>query len=430
MSLVVLIVQSILMAAALVLSALFSSSEMALFSLNRAKILSFQDSPDPASRHIHLLMENYRPTLIAIILGNMFVNSCVSMLNDELLSALPLGKAATTALAALSGVVILLLFGEITPMTLAHSHALSWSRKVAIPLYRFRRFIRPLTNPTGKFCDMILDRFGRTEPAPLTQKEYLTFLDSCVTAGAFLEDQASLLREVFALRETHLGEIMRPRVDLAFLNLSDSPELVAEKIRASKQAFLPVSGTDLDSADSLLDSLAFFRLGPGERKHWNNSPAILRAAPFLPEHTTLNKALASLRARHCSAALIADEYGGLTGMISIQDIYSELAGESVEIAKPARQDVKQLSQGQWIVDGGCPLNLVRENTSWKTCGEDDRYKAATLSGLFCEVSGNLPEAGEMVRIDGFVLRALVVSKNRIGKILLRSPDTAEKRRKP
>lgn len=413
------------MAVALVFSALFSSSEMALFSLNRAKILSFKNSPDAPSAHIYLLMENYHPTLIAIILGNMFVNSCVSMLNDELLSALQWSKAATTALAAVSGVVILLLFGEITPMTLAYAHALSWSRRIARPLYRFRQLISPLTNLCGKFCDVILDKLGRTDPVPLTPEEYLSYLDSCVAAGAFQEHQADLLREVFALRETRIGEVMRPRVDLTFLKISDPPDLVAEKIRVSKQSFLPVSGSDLESADSLLDSLAFFRLKPEERKHWYNSGAMLKNAPFLPTQTTLNKALAAIRERRCSAALVADEYGGLTGMISIRDIYSELAGESVETAGSALSHFKRLSGNLWIFNGGCPLDFVREHTPWKDCNKHNQYKAATLSGLFCEESGSLPEPGDTVCIDGFVLRALVISKNRIEKILLRSPGSGK-----
>ena len=127
---IVFLVELILLFLCVGLSAFFSSSEMALFSLSRAKILSYKNDKNSAKRKIFLLMSDYRRTLIAIILGNMFVNSCISMLNEELLSQLNLGEAVTTLLSAVIAVVILLLFGEISPMTVAHAHCGSWSVRV------------------------------------------------------------------------------------------------------------------------------------------------------------------------------------------------------------------------------------------------------------------------------------------------------------
>ena len=171
-------------------SAWFSSSEMALFSLKRAQILSYENGPDPARRAIFTLMYDYHQTLATIILGNMFVNSAISMLNDELLNSLHLGEAATTALSAFCGVAVLLLFGEITPMSLAYAHADSWSRTVARPLLLLRRILQPLTRVAGTFCDRILDLLGRKSPEPLSQAEFMTYLDTCVERGAFEKRQA------------------------------------------------------------------------------------------------------------------------------------------------------------------------------------------------------------------------------------------------
>ncbi len=126
----ILLAELVLLLICITLSAFFSSAEMALFSLSRAKVLSYQNSLSSTKRKIYFLMDNYRKTLITIILGNMFVNSCISMLNDELLSNLHLSAAATTILSILVAVVILLLFGEITPMTVAYAHCDPWSMKV------------------------------------------------------------------------------------------------------------------------------------------------------------------------------------------------------------------------------------------------------------------------------------------------------------
>lgn len=416
---IVYIIELVILVIAITLSALFSSAEMALFSLNRAKILSYKNVQDPAKNRIWLLMDNAHLTLVTIILGNMFVNSCVSMLNDELLNALHLNEAATTALSILIGTAILLFFGEITPMTLANAHADAWAKQIASPLWQFRRVISPLVRTIGVFCDWILDKLGRREPVPLTSDEYLSYLDTCVAAHAFTKKEAAILKQTFELRDTQLGEVMRPRVDLTCAAYSDPPELVAEKIRRSGQAYLPVGHRDLDSADALLDSLDFFRLNAEERKSWNTSPALLRNVPFLPKQTKLNKALRTMRAKGVSATLIADEYGGVNGMISIQDIYSEVAGQSVELSKVENQDYEQLAPDTWRFDGGCPLDSVRDNSDWKNCNADDEYKSSTISGLFCEELGYLPEPGEQIRIGEYRLTALDVSKNRITEVLLK-----------
>ena len=184
------IVNTAVLIVCILCSAWFSSSEMALFSLKRAQILSYEQDPDPARRAIFTLMHDYHQTLATIILGNMFVNSAISMLNDELLNSLHWSEAATTALSAFCGVTVLLLFGEITPMSLAYVHADSWSRTVARPLLLVRRILHPLTLVAGAFCDRILDVMGRKSQSPLTQAEFISYLDACVERGAFEKRQA------------------------------------------------------------------------------------------------------------------------------------------------------------------------------------------------------------------------------------------------
>lgn len=211
---------------------------------------------------------------------------------------------------------------------------------------------------------------------------------------------------------------MRARVDLVCVAYGDSAETVAEKIRSSRQAFMPVGKADMDSADALLDSLDFFRLPPAERRNWQNSNALLRGVPFLPKQTTLNKALSVMREKNVLAAFIVDEYGGINGIISIQDIYSEVAGASVELTHDNTGDVRQIAPGQWVFDGTCTLDFVRDNSAWRDCNLDGACHAATISGLFCEEYGCLPEPDTVIRIGDFRLKALSISKNRIDKILL------------
>ncbi len=344
------------------------------------------------------------------------------MLNDELIAQLALGKVATMLTSAFIAIVILLFFGEITPMSLAYSHADTWAKTIATPLYFWRKILLPITTCAGYLCGKILNALGKKTQKPLNSAEFLTYLDSCVEKGAFARSQANLLKETFELREKQVAEVMRPRVNLNYVLESDSPETVSQKIRAGNQAFLLVCKNNIDDAERLLDVLRFFRLSPDQRSNWLHSSAVLSQVPFLPVQTTLSKALTALREKGLSAAFAADEYGGLCGIISIQDIYSEVAGKSVELSEE-HTEFFNLTQGQWIFNGNCHLDVVREQSDWTDCNADETYKAITLSGLFTEICGYIPKRGESVRLGNYTMLALTVDKNHIRRILVRfSPE--------
>lgn len=407
----------------LLCSAFFSSAEMALFSLSRAKVLSYRKDPSKVRRRIYFLMDDYHRTLITIILGNMFVNSCISMLNEEMLAKLALGPLETTLLSAFTGIVVLLLFGEITPMTIAYVHCDAWASKVATPIYFFRKALHPVTRVVGFVCDRILDLLGRKPGEVLTDEEYLSYLDSCAERGAFTGEEVRLLKETFSLRGKTVDEIMRSRVDLVHVNYSTPPEGVLEAIRRGRQAYMPVGDEDLDTVDALFSSVDFFNLPSAERTRWRES-GILRKAVFLPESCTLIKALHTLHEKKIPAALVADEYGGVSGMLTIQDIYSELAGKSVELTEQAEWQAIRLNADSWVFDGLAPLDFVRENSDWDDCNLDGEFDSSTLSGLFCEAFGALPQINDSIHIGEDVeLKALAVSKNRVTKVLVHLEKT-------
>ena len=154
-------------------SAFCSSAEMALFSLSRPQLLTCRDSAEPVRRLIWKLMDRQANTLISIIFCNMFVNSLVSMLNETLLAELALPPAATLAASAVSGIVILLLLGEITPMTIAYVYSEKWAETVARPVYWACMFLNPLTSLVEWSCNAVLDLLGRTPAQGLKPEEYL-----------------------------------------------------------------------------------------------------------------------------------------------------------------------------------------------------------------------------------------------------------------
>lgn len=419
----------ILQIAAIVLfisiSAFCSSAEMALFSLSRPKVLSYRNSPQKVRRIIWQLMEGQHRTLITIIFCNMFVNSMVSMLNESILRKLALPPAVTLAVSAFSGIVILLLFGEVSPMTVAYVYSEKWADIAARPVYYARKFLAPLTYTVEKFCDAALNLLGRAKPEGLTPEEYLSYIDLCQERGIFSEGEAKLMKETFALRDKTVESVMRNRSNLYYVTRTDSPDTIRRIIREHAQAYLPVSSENrLDSADAILSARLFFALPAEARNNWQHSSCVLDRAVFIPENTTLEKALRTLKRTGAYAALAADEYGAVSGVITREDIYSELAGRSVELDEQSECELIQVGPNRWLFDGMATLDFMKN--ALKLQIPHDRFSASTLNGIFCELLGAIPKQGDRVSFDQVTMYAHAMAGNRVSRILVTlNPRPAE-----
>ena len=416
------VLEGLLLVGLVLLSAFFSSSEIALFSLSRAKLMAYKDDPSLSRRRIHFLMSDYHATLISIILANMFVNSCLSMLNDEILESLHFNPLLTSVLSAVVGIAILLLFGEITPMTIAYIYSERWSERVATPIWFLRKLLFPVVSVVEQICNKILDAIGRKRPKPLDQEEYLSYLETCLARNAFPVWEAKLLRGAFSLRDKTVGEIMRARVDLPFVKLGSHPEFVSATIMKSKQAHIPVGSSTLETADMILSSRSFFMLKGEERASWWKSNCASPAV-FIPSGCSLTKALKTIRSNSVHAAIVTDEYGGLAGMVSRQDIYSELVGRAGEEEDGGSGwQVFKVAPGKWIFDGLCPLSFVEESSGWAPLDPPD---AKTIGGYFCEILGSFPERGATLNVSGAELQASAVSGNRVSEVVLTIESSPE-----
>ena len=398
-------------------SAFCSSAEMALFSLSRPKVLSYKDSPIPVRRLIWKLMDSQSRTLITIIFCNMFVNSMVSMLDETLLEKLKLSPAATLAVSAFSGIIILLLLGEVTPMTIAYIFSEKWAETAARPIYYAFRILAPLTILVERACNGILDLLGHAKTTGLKPEEYLSFIEAGVERGSFTGEEAKLMKETIALRRKTVERVMRTRSELYFITPDDTPETIRDIIRKHALPYLPVTRDKrLDNADAILSSRLFFSLPEGARKNWLHSACVEDHALFIPEAATLEKALRTLKKKRAYAALAADEYGAVSGIITREDIYSELAGRSVELNDQTEFDVVKIGPNQWIFDGMATLDFMKMKLSLKVAS--DRFSATTLNGIFCELQGSIPQQGDSVSFDHVTMYAHTMNGNRISRMLV------------
>ncbi len=389
-------------------SAFFSSAEMSLFSLSRAKISAMKDDSSVSARRIYFLMDNYNRTLVSIILSNMFVNSFISMLNDTILKEIGLSGVSATVVSAITGILVLLLFGEITPMTLAYVHCERWSAIVAGPIVVLRTVLSPVVLVAEAFCNRVLDLLGRAASSPLTAEEYSSYIDNGSRQGAFTAEEKRLLNDTLELCTLEVSEIMIPRTKIGFIRDDASPETIEETIRSSGRMVLCVGRENVDTADRILYAYDYFSIPADLRTDWRHSSCV-RPALFIPEQTSVILALRALRKDGVHAAIVSDEYGGVAGLVSLPNIYFALTGAYVDELPGSLRESSRKNDRVWEFDGLTPLDAVVEETRWPI--DPDRFESATLNGLFCELTGSLPKKNAETEIDGARIRVLEVGGN-------------------
>ena len=404
-------VQIILLLTFVSLSAVFSGSETALFSLSRARLLSYKESSDRHHKVVYKLMSSYSYTLITLIFCNMLVNTAVTLTSDSLFhQQLQLNPVTEQIITVAFAVGVLLLFGEVAPKTVALLYSHTIADSVAVPIMYLRKFLFPLIWVMEKFFALILNWIGRKKPEALNSEEYSTYIEMSVAAGAFSQPERKLLESVFELRQLIAEEVMTARVDLAPIRANTSPEAIAERIKEKKQEFYPIITKDIDDSELLLSAKDFFLIAPDKRDEWqkySTFPAIL-----IPANISLTQVLKTLKKENVSAALVVDEYGRTVGMISIKDVYTQLIGEVETIYDQAEYSLDQAEKNTWIIKGMIPLFELEDAFNIKI---PEEYESKGLNGLFGEILGRLPVAGDYIELDKVKITVQKISHCRATK---------------
>lgn len=403
-------------------SAFFSCSETALFSLSRARLLSYKKEKSSSCKAIVELLDSYHTTLIVLILVNMFVNIGITIISEHILETAKLGPLLTPLVSVFISVVILLVFSEIIPKTIALINADKVSCRVALPILVLKRLLNPVVLLAEKISSLILNLLGKRKIVPLTPEEYLSYLDLAGTSGAFSMAETQLLNTALELREKNVAEIMTGRIETHIISRELNPDEVTNIIRREKHEFFPVIKHDIDDTEYFLSVREFFLIPEAERPRWPQSNCVFPAVS-IPDNTSLTLALTTMRNKKISAALAVDEYGRVTGMITSKDIYAVLVGNLDGTNGISDFDMRQLHENVWVVDGMMPLYTFEQVFELKL---PDEIESNTLNGLFCEVIGRIPAVGDEISIAGIKMQAENVLHHRINRMRVELLEPEEK----
>ena len=401
-------------------SAFFSASETALMSINKIRLRHLLDGNVRGAKTVIKLRENSSKLLSTILVGNNIANIAASAVATTL--ALKFFPEYGALIATISMTIIVLIFGEITPKSIAARNSEKVAFLIAEPIVFFTKVLRPLSWIFTKITELILKAIGINEVARtlVTEEELKTMVDVSREEGSMEEERHQMLHNVFEFIDLQVKDAMVPRTDVMAIEVNTSYEEIAKIFKEDGYSRLPVYEGSIDNIIGILHvkSMLFYEDEPQNfdvRKY-------MRRPNFTYEYKSAGDLFEELRKQRLAITIVLDEYGGTAGLITMEDLIEEIVGDIEDEYDELDEDVEQVSEYEYIVDGSTDLEDVNEAIGSQL--ESDDFDS--IGGFIIGEIDRFPQVGEELVIAGLEMHVLEIEKNRIQKIRIKVRNLEEK----
>lgn len=415
---------SVIQIAALVIllafSAFFSSAETALTTVNKIRVRNLAENGSRRAKTILEITENPAKLLSAILIGNNIVNTAAASLTTTI--AYQFGGSVVAFASGLITVLILL-FGEITPKTTATVHAEAISLIYA-PIFRiYIKLMTPLIfiiNHLSGAILFVLRISPEDKNKAMTETELRTIVDVSHEDGVIESEEKELIYNVFDLGDARAKDVMVPRVHVTFADIESSYKDLIDIYREDKFTRLPVYEETTDNIIGTINMKDLLLVESTENFHVRD---ILRDAFFTYENKSISELLVEMRQSSFNIAIVLDEYGEMSGLITLEDILEELVGEiHDEYDENEDEFIRRIKDREYIVEGSVSLDDLNDELGLHLTSED--YDS--VGGLIIEHLDRLPHAGdEITTRDGIRMVVEKLDKNRIEQVHVYLPALPE-----
>lgn len=437
--------QLLVIAALLAVNAYFAAAEIAVVSVRRAYFQALAEEGNAAARSVLRLLEEPSRLLSTIQVGvtlATFFTSAVGAVSlatplAQLLARLPLTEQQAAALAliivtaGLSFVSIVL--GELVPKTLAVQHAERLALASAGPLVFLARITAPVVWLLSSVTTIVLRGLGVAHPGrvpSVTREELLTLLDVAAREGAVSQDEARLVEDAFEFGEITVRTVMVPRVDMVTVSAGTPLEQAVEQFFRTGLSRLPVVGDSPDDIHGILYVKDVFRL-VWQQPEARMLPCQRFARPpvFVPEHTPARQALRLLRLRRTKIAIVVDEFGGVAGLVTLEDLLERIVGEIADEFDPDYEPLREIAPGVLEVDGRVSLDELLDRLELDEEELGAEFEAESVGGVITECLGRFPEVGDKVQLGPLQIevRSMEGHRVRLVRVVYEARDEKELR---
>ncbi|MBN9589858.1 MAG: hypothetical protein BGN85_06285 [Alphaproteobacteria bacterium 64-11] len=404
------------------ISAFFAGSETALTAVSRGRMHQMERDGSRAAANVNRLVADRERLIGALLLANTFINILASSLMTSALEDHlgPRAVAVTTAVMTL----VILVFAEVLPKTLAIARTDRFALAVAVPLRGVIAVLAPIVGTVQWLVWRMLQLFGvRSDEAESTEaahEEIRGSIELHHQEGTVEREHRDMIGAVLDLRDLQVGDVMRHRTSVESFDIEMPRRQLIEAVLLSQHSRIPLWK---DEPENIVRVLLIKNLAQALASAHGDVDALdmdgLTTEPlFVPDTTRLEEQLHAFRKHHTRLALVVDEYGALQGLVTLEDIMEEILGKIPERAD-SRPDVRRRPDGSYLVDGTVAVRDLNRELDWHLPEEE----ATTIAGLVIAQSGTIPEVGQRFAYFGFVFEIVRRQRNQITALRVIPPAT-------
>lgn len=406
------VTQLIILGVLLLLSAFFSSAETALTTVNKLRIRSLAEDNIKEALTVNRLIENPEKMLSAILIGNNIVNLSAASIT----TALALHHFGNIVAGVATGVLtlLILIFGEITPKTLATIYSEKLSLKYGSIIYFLTKLMTPIIFVINKISLGILLIFHinpNAKSSTITEDELRSIVDVSHEEGVIESDERRMITNVVDFGDALAKDVMVPRVDMAFAEASLTYDELVEFFAIDKYTRMPVYSQTRDNVIGIINLKDLFFYN-GSKDDFQIKD-IMREPYFTYEYKKTSDLLKEMRKDSIPLAIVLDEYGATAGLITLEDLVEEIVGEIRDEYDDDEEDTIQcIGENEYLTDGNAKLDEINEAIGLDLESED--YDS--IAGHIIFLLNHLPEAGETVTENNVIYTVESIEKNHIDKV--------------
>lgn len=405
----------------LLLSAFFSSAETCLTTANKMRMKAMADENVKNAKLVLKLVENRTQMLSAILIGNNVVNLSASSLTTSfaisLASRAGMGRNASLFTGAATGIltILVLIFGEIVPKSMATINAEKLSLWYAKPVYSITTLLRPVSFIMNKISDglLFLLHVNPNDRPAITENELLTIVDVSHEEGVIESEERQMITNVVDFGDSLAKDVMVPKMDVGFANVDASYEELYQCYTENTYTRMPVYRENRDTVIGIINlkDLFFYK---GDKQDFKLSE-VMREPYFTYEYKKISELFFEMKQESISMAIVLDEYGATAGILTLEDLIEEIVGDiRDEYDANEEADITKLDDENFILLGVAKLDHINEKIGIAI--ESDEYDS--IAGHIIKLLDHIPDAGETVSDEFADYRVLEVSNNRIEKVKL------------
>lgn len=391
----------------LVLSAFFSAAETAFATVNRIRLKAMAGEGNEKAALVLRLLDDYDRLLTTLLIGNNIVNLTAATLGTLIFTQL-LGGGYGPTVSTIVLTLVVLIFGEVTPKTLATESP----EVLAFASARVLRTLITVFMPLNAFFvlwrKLLSKVFKPREVESHIEAELMTMVDEAQSEGDMDAHEGELIRSAIEFNDMDAIDILTPRVDITALEDTATMDEAASLFRESGYSRLPVFHEDMDHIVGILHEKDFY-----VRQHEGikDIHKIMKPAVYAPATLKISKLLKLFQGSKTHMVILLDEFGGTEGLVTLEDVLEELVGDIYDEHDDVEVDIRPLEDGSWLVDGGMHLAELMERLD-----VEDTYDADTVGGWATEVLGYIPKAGETFDIDCLHCQVTAMDKRRVTQL--------------